>query len=114
MHMPCARKRRVFLSAFWRKVLAMPAGRPSYVCQEVKEELWACLALMPLLQLDLRTPCSSLATVSDASETGGGFCHAARAGWGQQARMGPPPRGPAGSRAADRRRRGAVMVINGY
>ena len=34
------------LSAFWRKVLAMPAGRPSYVCREVKEELWACLALL--------------------------------------------------------------------
>ena len=45
------------------------------ITKAVEKELRLCIALLPLLLVNLRSPPSPLITASDASERGGGVCY---------------------------------------
>ena len=65
------------LNAVWAHIESLkrepPVVRVS-LPREVKAELLRFCALIPLAQMDFRTPMSSVVTASDASSLGGGIC----------------------------------------
>ena len=63
------------LNSFWQHIHRLGDQERRPLPRKIRRELVQCLSLLPLLQVDLRTPPSGTITASDASETGGGVCY---------------------------------------
>ena len=63
-----------YLSKVWSLISKMSNWSYFILPLSVRREFISCLALLPLLQFNLRAALDPMVTVSDASETGGGAC----------------------------------------
>ena len=68
------REESSFLCGVWPLISKMSNWSYFELPLSVRREFVSCLALLLLLQFNLRAPLDPMVTVSDASETGGGAC----------------------------------------